>query len=221
MSLFRYYRGERIPLHSGKPRFYGRLIIIDESGEIGSSSQYCVLVASVTDNAKGVERVTKMFPPARRENKHYSSLDETKVKVLKGVVGCSVDIYAVSYKKSKLDLRTPKRKKEHNLGHTLELIELVLMNDEGSTYDLIVDNTTLMRNYEDEFVRRCYDLAVNYGKWFDIIEMGDSSGIKVLQIHDYIASTVGAHIEHQNDIENACHDRFRIIEPIIKQFAKR
>ena len=221
MSLFRYYRGERIPLHSSKLRFYGRLIVIDDSGEIGSPSQFCVLAASVTNNAKSVERVTKVFPPNNTENKHYNSLDETKVKVLNRVRECGVDIYAVSYEKSKLDVGTPKKKKEHNLRQSLELVELVLTNDNGSAYDLIVDNTTLMKGYEDEFVKKCCEIAARHNKRFENIEMRSSSGVKVLQIQDYVSSTLGAHMEHKDDVGNPCHGRFAIIERNVRRFIKK
>ena len=221
MSLFRYYEGVRIPLHSGKLRSCGRLIVIDDSGEIGSSSIFCVLAASVTSNAKKMEKVTKVFPPNNRENKHYNSLDETKVKVLNRVAECDINIFAVSYDKSKLDIRTPKRKKLHNLRQTLELLELVLSNDAGPAYDIIIDNTPLIDGYEDEFVRRCHEIAAENKKWIENIEMRDSGGTKVLQVHDYIASTIGAHIERERHAEDPCHDRFRIIEQRIRKIIKK
>jgi hypothetical protein len=221
MSLFHYYKGVRIPLHSSKLRSHGRLIIIDESGEIGSISSFCVLAASVTDNIKRIEKITKVFPPSNIENKHYKSLDETKVKVLTEVKNCDMSIYAISYKKSKLDLSTPKKKHIHNLGQLLELIELVLLKDDASVYDIVIDNTTLIDGYEGEFVRKCYDIAGRCRKSIENIEMRDSSCTKVLQIHDYVAGTIGAHIESVKDAENECHERFRIIGPKIKEIINR
>jgi len=221
MSLFHYYKGVRIPIHSSKLRSHGRLIMIDDSGEIGSASLFCVLTAAVTDNAKKVEKITKVFPKGNIENKHYKSLDETKVKVLTEVGMCDIDIYAVSYKKSKLDLDTARKKQVHNLGQILELIELVLRSDGGLVYDIVIDNTTLMDGYEDGFVKLCYQFARLCGKTIENIEMRDSSGTRVLQIHDYIASTIGAHIENAKDAENECHERFRIIGSKIKEIVER
>jgi len=108
--------------------------MIDDSCEIGSTSLFCVLTAAVTDNARKIEKITKVFPPNNVENKHYKSLDETKVKVLTEVKKCDIGIYAVSYRKSRLDLTTPKKKHIHNLGQTLELIEEVFINDDALTY---------------------------------------------------------------------------------------
>ena len=208
-------------MHSSKLRSHGRLIMIDESGEIGSSSLYCVLVATVTDNAKKIEKITKVFPPNRRENKHYNSLDETKVRVLTELGECDIGIYAASYKKSKLDLRTAKKKQIHNFGQIVELIDLVLRNDNGSTYDIMIDNMTLMDGYEDVFVKVCHHFADLCGKTIENIEVRDSSGTKVLQVHDYITGTVGAHIEHKNDAENACHERFAILAPKVRNLMER
>jgi hypothetical protein len=143
--------------------------MIDDSGEIGSSSLFCVLAAAVTDNAKRIEKITRVFPLNRTENKHYKSLDETKIRVLAEVEKCDIDIYAVSYRKSKLDLTTAKKKHIHNLGQMLELIELVLRNDDCPTYDVVIDNTTLIDGYEDEFVRRCCELAGVHHKMIENI----------------------------------------------------
>jgi len=221
MGLFHYYKGVRIPVHSSKLRSHGRLIMIDDSGEIGSASLFCVLTAAVTDNAKRIEKITKVFPKSNIENKHYKSLDETKVKVLTEVSMCDIDIYAVSYRKSKLDLGTARKKQIHNFGQMLELIEIVLRKDDGLTYDIVIDNTTLMDGYEDGFVKLCYQFAGLCGKTIENIEMRDSCGTKVLQVHDYIASTIGAHIENEKDKRNDCHKRFEIIKPKIKEIIKR
>jgi hypothetical protein len=51
--------------------------------------------------------------------------------------------------------------------------------------------------------------------------MRDSAGTKVLQVHDYITGTLGAHIENEKDIENSCHERFNIIESKIREVVKR
>jgi hypothetical protein len=134
---------------------------------------------------------------------------------------CDADIYAVSYEKSKLDLETPKNKKEHNLIHTLELITLILMNDDGMTYDIILDSTSLMNGYEDIFVKMCNNLAESHGKRVENIEMRDSRGTKILQVQDYISGAVWAHIEYENDIEDHCHHRFGIIERKIKRIIKK
>ena len=195
--------------------------MIDDSGEIGSASLFCVLAASVTDNTKRIEKITKVFPPSNIENKHYKSLDSTKMNVLTEVGKCDVSIYAVSYRKSRLDLETPKKKKIHNLGQMIELIELVLANDDGIIYDLVIDNTPLMDGFEDEFVEKCYKVAAHHGKTIEHIEMRDSSGTKALQIHDYIAGTIGAHMENRKDIENVCHGRFEIIRPKIVDIIER
>jgi len=195
--------------------------MIDDSGEIGSASLFCVLTAAVTDNARRVEKITKVFPKGNTENKHYKSSDETKVKVLTEAGACDIDIYAISYKKSKLDLETARKKQVHNLGQTLELIELVLRSDGGLTYDIVIDNTTLMDGYEDGFVKLCHQFARLCGKTIENIEMRDSCGTRVLQIHDYIAGTVGAHIENEKDIGNDCHGRFEIIRPKIKEIVRR
>jgi hypothetical protein len=188
---------------------------------VGVDSSFYVLAASATDHMRRMEKIAKVFPPSNIENKHYKSLDETKVKVLTEVEMCDVDIYAISYKKSKLDLETPKKKKEHNLGHLLDLIELVLKNDGGHAYNLIIDNTSLIDGYEDIFVKMCCKISGLCGKTIGHIEMKDSSGTKVLQIHDYVASTIGAHIENAKDTENECHIRFKMIESKIKEIIER
>jgi len=221
MGLFHYYKGIRIPVHSSKLRSHGRLIIIDEGGDLGTDSSFYVLAATVTDNMKRIEKIVKVFPPSNKENKHYKSLDETKIKVLSEVSNCDVDIYASSYRKSKLDLETSKSKKEHNLGHTLELIELILKKDNGYAYDIIIDNTSLMDDYENIFVKMCHQIAGLCGKTIENIEMRDSSGTKVLQIHDYIIGTIGAHIEHEKDPENKCHERFAIISSKVKEIVRK
>ena len=221
MSLFHYYRGVRVPSHSKELRSHGRLIMIDDSGDLGTDSSFYVLIAAVTDNRKNIEKITRVFPPTRRENKHYYSLDETKVKVLTELEMCDIDIYAVSYNKSKLDLSTPKKKKEHNLSHLLELIELVLRSDTGRVYDMIIDNTSMMDGYEDLFVKMCYQVAGLCGKIIENIEMKDSSGTKVLQIHDYAAGTIGGHTEHMKDVENAYHERFAIITSKIREIVEK
>jgi hypothetical protein len=195
--------------------------MIDEGGDLGSDSIFYVLAASVTDNTRKIEKITKVFPLGNKENKHYKSLDETKVKVLTEIGECDISIYAVSYKKSKLDLGTAMKKHLHNFGQMLELIELILKNDDGRAYDLIVDNTSLMDGYEDLFVKTCGQIAGLCGKTIENIEMRDSSGTKVLQVHDYIASTIGAHIENEKDKKNDCHERFEIIRPKIREIVKR
>jgi len=195
--------------------------VIDDSGEIGSVSTFCTLAASVTGDVKKFKTITRAFPPSNRENKHYNALDETKVKVLTWANECDIDIYAVSYKKSKLNVGTPERKKLHNLRQTLELVELVLSEDGGFVYDLMIDNTDLINGYEDELVRRGYEIARMYGKVIENIEMKDSSGTKELQVQDYITSTVGAHIEYEKHTEDPCHDRFRIIEYHIKKIIRK
>ena len=162
-----------------------------------------------------------MFPFNRRDNKHYNALDETGVEVLTELGNCNIGIYAVSYKKSKLDLGTAKKKQIHNFGQILELIDLVLRNDDGSTYDIMIDNMTLMNGYENVFVKMCYQFAGLCGKTIENIEMRDSCGTKVLQVHNYIAGTIGAHIENEKDKRNDCHKRFEMIRPKIKEIIKR
>jgi len=78
-----------------------------------------------------------------------------------------------------------------------------------------------MDGYEDQFVKECYELAGMYNKDIENIEMRDSCGTKVLQIHDYITGTLGAHIENEKDVENPCHKRFTIIRSKVKEIVKR
>ncbi|MCL2148991.1 MAG: hypothetical protein FWH47_06620 [Methanomassiliicoccaceae archaeon] len=115
----------------------------------------------------------------------------------------------------------PKKKKEHNLLQTLEVVELVLANDKGTSYDLILDNTDLMNGYEEELVKGCYEIAARYGKRLGNIEMRESSGVKALQVHDYVASTLGACMENKDDDGSECHERFAIVEPAVKRFIKK
>ena len=144
-----------------------------------------------------------MFPKGRRENKHYNSLDETKVKVLTELNSCDIDVYAVSYKKSKLDCDTPKKKSIHIIGQISELVELVLKSDSNTIYDLTIDNTPLIDGYEDILAKLCYKTAESYGKTIENLHIMSSSGTKVLQIHDYITGTIGAHVENEKDTEHA------------------
>ena len=221
MSLFHYYNGERISPHSNRLRPNNRLIVIDEGGDLGTDSLFYIMVSAVIDNSKMFEKITKVFPSGNKENKHYKSLDETKIKILTEVRDCNAGVYVVSYRKSKLKIETSKRKKEHNLGHMLELIELVLKSDDGRIYDIIIDNTSLMNGHEDIFVRMCNQIAGLCGKTIENIEMRDSSGTKVLQIHDYITGTVAGHIENENDAGNDYHERFRIIESKIREIIRK
>ncbi|MCL2143337.1 MAG: DUF3800 domain-containing protein [Methanomassiliicoccaceae archaeon] len=222
MSLFHYRRGVFIPYRSNDwKRRYERLIVIDDSGEIGSESAFCVLTAAVTDDVKRFEGITLAFPKAKSETKHYTSENHEISKVLTWAEECDVDVYAVSYKKSKLDLGTPKKKKDHNLRQTLELVELVLMNDDCKVFDLTIDNTSLMDGYEKKLTDACIEIAGRYGKRIESIEMRDSRGTKILQVQDYIAGAVWAHIEYKEDTENDCHCRFGIIEHKIKQIIRK
>jgi hypothetical protein len=195
--------------------------MIDESGEIGSTSLFCVFVASVTDHVKKVEKIVKVFPKGRRENKHYNSLDKTKIEVLMELCSCDVDVYCVSYRKSKLDCDTPKKKSIHIIGQISELVELVLKKDKDTIFDLAIDNTPLIDGYEDILAKLCYKIAESCGKTIEDLHIMSSSGTNVLKIHDYVTGTIGAHIEHKKDIEHDCHDRFGIIESKIKEIIER
>ena len=111
MGLFHYRRGEFIPYGPNDwKRKYERLIVIDDSGDLGSDSEFYVLAAAVTDDVKKFERITRAFPRSEKENKHHSSDGHVIAKVLTRARECDVDVYAVSYEKSKLDLGTPKKK---------------------------------------------------------------------------------------------------------------
>jgi len=221
MGLAQYSNGKRILPPSGKLHSHQRLIMIDESGEIGSTSLFCVFVASITDHVKKVEKIIKVFPKGRRKNKHYNSLDRTKVDVLTELSSCDIDIYGISYKKSKLDCDTPKKKSIHVICQMTELIELVLKNDNGTTYNLVIDNTPLIDGYEDMFAKFCYKIAESCGKTIDELHIMSSSGTNVLKIHDYVAGTIGAHIENAKDAENECHERFGIVKSKIKEIIER
>ena len=170
---------------------------------------------------KRFERITHAFPKTKSEAKHYTSEDHEISKVLTWAEECDIDIYAVSYEKSKLDLGTPKKKKDHNLRQTLELVKLVLMNDDRTVFDLTIDNTSLMNGYERELVDACIEIARHCGKRMENIEMRDSKGTKILQVQDYIAGAVWARIEYKEDAKNDCHRRFRIIEQKIKETIKK
>ena len=162
-----------------------------------------------------------MFPKGRKKNKHYNSLDETKVDVLTELNLCDIEVYAVSYKKSKLDCETPKKKSIHIIGQISELLELVLRKDNGTIYDLAIDNTPLMDGYEDTLAESCYEIAESCGKAIEDMQIMSSSGTNALKIHDHIAGTTGAHIENAKDAANACHDRFEIIRSKIREIVER
>ena len=90
MSLFHYYRGKRIPYRPHDwSRKYERLIVIDDSGEIGSGSEFCVLTATVTDDVKRFERITRIFHRSKNEYKHYTSKDHEISKVLTWAGECA------------------------------------------------------------------------------------------------------------------------------------
>ena len=220
--LFHYCKGKFIPYrpHDWKRR-YERLIVIEDSGDVGSDSEFYVLAATVTDDVKRFENTTHAFPRSRRENKHNNLDDVAIAKVLTRAKECNIDIYAVSYEKSKLNLETPKNKKEHNFRHTLELVELVLKNDNGTIYDLMMDNTSLMDDYKEWFVYACIEIAGSYGNIIENIEMRDSSGTKILQVQDFITGAIWAHIEYEDDAGESCHDRFGIIEHKVREIDRR
>jgi len=220
--MFHYCKGRFIPFKANDwKRKYERLIVIDDSGEIGSGSAFCVLTATVTNDVKRFERITRAFPRYREEPKHYNSEHHEIVKVLAWAEECDIDIYAVSYEKSKLDLETPKKKKDHNFRQTLELIELILAEDRGVAYDLMIDNTSLMEGYKEKLVDACLEIAGRCGKVIENIEMRDSGGTKILLVQDFIAGAVGAHIESAVDTEDPCHHRFGIIEPRVKNIIRK
>lgn len=220
--LFHYCKGKFIPYKPNDwKRVYERLIVIDDSGEIGSESAFCVLTATVTSDVKRFERITRAFPKNKDEPKHYNSEHHEIMKVLAWVGECNIEIYTVSYEKSKLDLETPKKKKDHNFRQTLELIELVLANDGGTVYDLMLDNTSLIDGYKENLVDACLETARRCGKTIENIEMRDSRGTDILQVQDFIAGASGAHIESENDVKDPCHYRFDIIRPKVKKIVKK
>jgi hypothetical protein len=220
--MFHYQKGKFIPYRSNdwKRRFH-RLIVIEDSGDVGSDSEFYVLAATVTDDMKRFENTTHAFPRSRRENKHNNLDDADIAKVLTRAEDCIIDIYAISYGKSGLNLESPKNKKEHNIKHTLELVELVIKEDNGAVYDVMMDNTSLMDGYKERFVEACLEIAGYYGKRIENIEMRDSSGTKILQVQDFITGAIWAHIEYEKDAENSCHDRFGIIGHKVKEIVRK
>jgi len=215
--LFHYCKGNFIPYRPNDwKRVYERLIVIDDGGEIGSRSAFCVLTASVTNDVKKFENVIHAFPKNKSEHKHHSSDHHVISRVLRQTEECDIDIYAVSYEKSKLDLDTPDKKKEHLFRQILGLVKLVLENDDGIVFDLMMDNTTLMDGYEVRLVEGCNEIAESCGKKIENIEMRNSRSTKILQIQDFITGAVWAHIEYENDPQNQCHDRFAIIRTKVK-----
>jgi len=220
--MFHYCKGRFIPYRTNdRKRVYERLIVIDDSGEIGSDSAFCVLTASVTSDVKRFERVTYAFPKNNNEHKHHSSDHRVISKILTRAEECDIDIYAVSYKKSKLDLETPDKKKGHIFRQILELVKLVLENDAGSVFDLMMDNTSLMDGYEVRLVAGCNEIATRCGKRIENIEMRNSRSTKILQVQDFIAGAVWAHAEYENKPEDSCHHRFEIIEPKVRGIIRR
>lgn len=179
-------------------------IYIDESGDLGSDSDYLIMAAIIVDDGAKLERIINKIRRANRkqlgrsnEIKGTETKPHIKKKILKKFNKIDYQVIAIVFdKKNKYKINYDCNNNVlYNIVASKLAEELPITNKTS----IIIDKSKNKEKFRQEF-NRLFLPSLNNPKNHSItIEHEDSVNIKGLQIADVISWSVYQSIEHENN----------------------
>lgn len=172
------------------------MIAADESGNLGSKSQYFVMSAIITKRVKSLSATFKAIPTSREESKFYNSTDDEIRSVLSEL--SKADITIVSVEVDKYDYQSQYYGKYGNDLYRIvlsELLEMAFKCVGQHDVNVFIDRSTFMSLEDLRSIAS--DLSEKCGTNLKRCEKSTSGQNKCVQIADYVAGSLYTNL--QND----------------------
>ncbi|MDN5357523.1 MAG: hypothetical protein PWR17_692 [Candidatus Methanomethylophilaceae archaeon] len=170
------------------------LILIDESGDLGSAgSRYFTISAVITSMSRNLRSVSKLIPDTMPEHKFYNADDEERISVVREF--SQSDSVVVSAVIEKNCPQSGHCTYGNDLYRTMlrNLLELAMPHSRTRDVNIIVDGS---RYIKDKDLRSmCETIASDNGFNLKKCYKGISQNEPCLKVVDFIASSIGAEYE--------------------------